>query len=52
MSATGLDWRVTWSRTRNHEGVARGDEPRSAWTRLYDAWLRTKNSKPAAVASP
>ena len=24
MSAPGLDWRVTWSRTRNHEGVARG----------------------------
>ncbi|CAN7314249.1 YccS family putative transporter [Pseudorhodoferax sp. LjRoot39] len=24
MSAPGLDWRVTWSRARNHEGVARG----------------------------
>lgn len=26
------------------EGTAKGDEPRSAWQRLYDAWLRARAS--------
>lgn len=39
------------------EGVARGNERRSMWTRVYDVWLRARdatrrNEEPAAVASP
>lgn len=29
----------TWSTS---EGVARGDEPKSAWTRAYEAWLHVR----------